>query len=176
MVSDEKNSSFHHTKASVVTREAIFRVTTLSSMCWRGRPSCEKFTALFPVTALTKVWLCRKLSFASPHCNPNAACILQVEEGKTYAWCTCGRSAKQPFCDGSHKGTEFKSLKWTADKTGKVRIFPREHRQAKGHNPLLQDSRDANSLLNAIRGEAKGDKERGWDEKEHLGAVGERSR
>merc|ERR1711924_381257 len=31
--------------------------------------------------------------------------------GKTYFWCTCGASAKQPFCDGSHKGTDFKPTK-----------------------------------------------------------------
>jgi len=30
---------------------------------------------------------------------------VSVEAGKTYYWCACGRSAKQPFCDGSHKGT-----------------------------------------------------------------------
>jgi CDGSH-type Zn-finger protein len=29
---------------------------------------------------------------------------------KTYWWCSCGRSANQPFCDGSHKGTEFSPL------------------------------------------------------------------
>ena len=27
---------------------------------------------------------------------------VNVLEGKTYYWCTCGISAKQPFCDGSH--------------------------------------------------------------------------
>jgi len=30
---------------------------------------------------------------------------VDVEGGKTYFWCACGRSRKQPFCDGSHKGT-----------------------------------------------------------------------
>ena len=25
-----------------------------------------------------------------------------VEEGKLYFWCTCGKSSKQPLCDGSH--------------------------------------------------------------------------
>jgi len=45
---------------------------------------------------------------------------VDVEAGKSYWWCTCGKSAKQPFCDGSHKGTEFTPLKYDADKTGKV--------------------------------------------------------
>ncbi|MBX3044936.1 MAG: CDGSH iron-sulfur domain-containing protein [Candidatus Kapabacteria bacterium] len=31
---------------------------------------------------------------------------VELEAG-TYWWCACGRSAKQPFCDGSHKGTGF---------------------------------------------------------------------
>ena len=43
-----------------------------------------------------------------------------MEAGKTYWWCTCGKSAKQPFCDGSHKGSEFVPMKYDADKTGKV--------------------------------------------------------
>ncbi len=44
---------------------------------------------------------------------------VDVEEGKAYFWCTCGRSDKQPFCDGSHKDTSFTPMKWTAEKTGK---------------------------------------------------------
>lgn len=35
--------------------------------------------------------------------------VIDNEPGK-YLWCTCGKSAKQPFCDGSHKGTTFKPL------------------------------------------------------------------
>ncbi|MEM7308739.1 MAG: CDGSH iron-sulfur domain-containing protein [Planctomycetota bacterium] len=31
--------------------------------------------------------------------------FVKLERGKSYAWCACGRSATQPFCDGSHAGT-----------------------------------------------------------------------
>lgn len=41
---------------------------------------------------------------------------IDVEAGKTYWWCACGKSAKQPYCDGSHKGTGFSPLKFEADK------------------------------------------------------------
>ncbi len=40
-----------------------------------------------------------------------------LEAGKNYFWCTCGKSAKQPFCDGSHKGSTFNPQKVTVDKT-----------------------------------------------------------
>ena len=45
---------------------------------------------------------------------------VEVEEGKMYWWCTCGRSAKQPFCDGAHKTTDFVPEAWEAPKTGTV--------------------------------------------------------
>ncbi len=43
--------------------------------------------------------------------------LVQVEQGKSYFWCACGRSKSQPFCDGSHKDTEFQPLKWVAEET-----------------------------------------------------------
>lgn len=45
---------------------------------------------------------------------------VEVEAGKTYYWCACGRSAKQPFCDGAHKGTGIEPVAYTAEATGKA--------------------------------------------------------
>ena len=45
---------------------------------------------------------------------------VDVQAGKTYWWCTCGNSSKQPFCDGSHKGGAFSPLSWTAEKDTKA--------------------------------------------------------
>ena len=42
---------------------------------------------------------------------------VDVEEGKAYFWCACGRSASQPFCDGSHTGTGLSPLKYEATET-----------------------------------------------------------
>ncbi|MFT4714804.1 MAG: CDGSH-type Zn-finger protein [Candidatus Azotimanducaceae bacterium] len=39
----------------------------------------------------------------------------EVEAGKSYFWCACGKSQKQPLCDGSHADTEFLPLKYTAE-------------------------------------------------------------
>jgi CDGSH-type Zn-finger protein len=40
---------------------------------------------------------------------------IDVTAGRKYFWCACGRSAKQPFCDGSHEGTGITPLAWTAE-------------------------------------------------------------
>ena len=45
---------------------------------------------------------------------------VEVEAGKAYFWCTCGRSASQPFCDGSHKGTSFAPMRHVADADGRL--------------------------------------------------------
>ena len=44
---------------------------------------------------------------------------IDVKEGKTYYWCSCGQSKKQPFCDSSHKGTAFHPVVYKATETNK---------------------------------------------------------
>jgi len=41
-----------------------------------------------------------------------------LDAGEDYRWCACGRSAAQPFCDGSHRGTDFVPLKFRPDESG----------------------------------------------------------
>ena len=41
-------------------------------------------------------------------------CLVSLQSGRTYFWCRCGRSANQPFCDGSHRGTGFEPQKFVA--------------------------------------------------------------
>lgn len=43
---------------------------------------------------------------------------VELQAGKTYAWCTCGLSGKQPFCDGSHRSTDLSPFIFVAEKTG----------------------------------------------------------
>jgi CDGSH-type Zn-finger protein len=45
--------------------------------------------------------------------------VVELEPGD-YWYCTCGRSASQPFCDGSHKGSGFAPHKFTVAEKKKV--------------------------------------------------------
>jgi CDGSH-type Zn-finger protein len=44
--------------------------------------------------------------------------MVEVVQGTNYYYCTCGRSEKQPLCDGKHKGTPFVPMLYVAEKTG----------------------------------------------------------
>jgi CDGSH-type Zn-finger protein len=45
---------------------------------------------------------------------------VDVEAGKQYFWCACGKSESQPFCGGSHKGSTFTPLKYVAEESKQV--------------------------------------------------------
>ena len=42
---------------------------------------------------------------------------VELVAGKSYAWCACGESDNQPFCDGSHKGTDFAPVVFKAEES-----------------------------------------------------------
>ena len=57
---------------------------------------------------------------SQPMIAAKAPIAVDVEAGKAYWWCDCGQSKKQPFCDGSHKGSSFSPLQYKPEKTGKL--------------------------------------------------------
>ena len=50
----------------------------------------------------------------------SSAIKIEVKEGKFYFWCSCVQSSKQPFCDGSHKGSGFSPVVYKAETTKKM--------------------------------------------------------
>lgn len=52
---------------------------------------------------------------------------VELEAGKNYHWCACGKSANQPFCDGSHKGSEITPTSFTVEKTGTAHLCGCKH-------------------------------------------------
>lgn len=54
---------------------------------------------------------------------------VEVTAGEKYWWCACGKSANQPFCDGSHKGGEFVPTPFEAEESKKVFFCGCKHTQ-----------------------------------------------
>lgn len=51
---------------------------------------------------------------------PQKSPYVQDMQPGTYAWCSCGKSAKQPFCDGSHRGTGMTPVRTEITEAKKV--------------------------------------------------------
>lgn len=56
------------------------------------------------------------VTVAAPGARADLAHAVRVEPGKSYAWCACGRSVTQPFCDGSHDGTGIAPIPYRAER------------------------------------------------------------
>lgn len=58
-----------------------------------------------------------------PHIAGYKPHYMELDEGKTYLWCSCGLSKDQPFCDQSHVGTAFKPVRYVAREQGEEVLF-----------------------------------------------------
>lgn len=56
---------------------------------------------------------------------------VELEADKSNWWCTCGRSNNQPWCDGSHAGTDFKPYEFKVESAGKYWLCTCKHSQDK---------------------------------------------
>lgn len=65
---------------------------------------------------------------------------IELQQGEEYYWCACGRSNNQPFCDGSHRGTEFTPKPFKASESGEVWLCMCKHTK----NPPFCDGTHAN--------------------------------
>ncbi len=54
---------------------------------------------------------------------------VELEQGKKYAFCTCGCSENQPFCDGKHKGTTFTPIVFEAEESKSAFFCQCKHTQ-----------------------------------------------
>ncbi len=63
----------------------------------------------------------------SPSIAQTAPYGVEVTAGRTYWWCACGLSKKQPFCDGTHKGSGMAPLQWTAPQDGQAWLCGCKH-------------------------------------------------
>jgi CDGSH-type Zn-finger protein len=52
---------------------------------------------------------------------------VELTKGETYYFCACGRSKNQPFCDGSHAGTDISPQAFTAEQDGTAYLCQCKH-------------------------------------------------
>ena len=52
---------------------------------------------------------------SEPEMPATRPAVVELEPGQTYFWCRCGRSQNQPFCNGSHAGTDFSPIEFTVE-------------------------------------------------------------
>lgn len=71
---------------------------------------------------------------------------VELQKGETYYWCTCGRSQRQPFCDGSHRDTDFVPKEFRAKDSGTAYLCQCKHTNnppyCDGTHAQLEESTD----------------------------------
>ncbi len=77
---------------------------------------------------------------SKPIVAANSPKPVELESGKTYYFCTCGKSSNQPFCDGSHKGGGMAPQAFTAEKDGTAYLC---QCKATGNSPFCDGSHKA---------------------------------
>ncbi len=63
---------------------------------------------------------------AGPEIAQKSPFVMELETGN-YWWCQCGRSKNQPFCDGTHKGTDIRPVQFTIDEKKKYALCGCKH-------------------------------------------------
>lgn len=80
------------------------------------------------------------MSQEQPSIAQKAPYAVDVEAGKSYWWCTCGKSATQPFCDGSHKDSSFTPVEFKATESKTAYFCGCKH---SAHAPLCDGGHKA---------------------------------
>lgn len=65
----------------------------------------------------------------------NQPCKVKLESGKEYYWCACGKTGREPFCDGAHKGTGITPFPFKASAEGDAYLCTCK----KSKNPIYCD-------------------------------------
>lgn len=63
---------------------------------------------------------------SKPRIADTTFCAVDLAPG-TYAWCACGHSKNQPFCDGSHVGTGFSPVSFTVNENKRLKLCMCKH-------------------------------------------------
>lgn len=77
--------------------------------------------------------------FEKPRTATLEPATVELVQGQSYLWCQCGKSTTQPFCDGSHHGSKVTPVRFTAQRSGQVRLCNCKKTMS---SPFCDDSHD----------------------------------
>ena len=62
-----------------------------------------------------------------PEMAGDSPVMITLKNNENYAWCSCGKSDNQPWCNGSHRETHFNPLIFSSEKSKKTAICMCKH-------------------------------------------------